>query len=32
MCEAAGPWIRPAYAGLTLALGTTIGGEAVFAP
>jgi len=32
LCEAAGPWIRPAYAGLTLSLIPTTGDEAVLAP
>lgn len=32
LCEAAGPWIRPAYAGLTLSLVPTPGGEPVLAP
>ncbi len=32
LCEAAGPWIRPAYAGLTLSLVPASGDEPVFAP
>lgn len=32
LCEAAGPWIRPAHAGLTLSLVPSMGGEAVLAP
>ncbi|HLO34901.1 MAG TPA: MBL fold metallo-hydrolase [Candidatus Deferrimicrobium sp.] len=32
LCDAAGPWIRPAHAGMTLSLVPTPGGERVLAP